>query len=124
MNHKNIIDRIISLPSDFDVRGNISMTALLRESGYLSEFENITVEDIREQLEYKFEKVEDWLNYSENKRSLPGWFLKLYDSQIYVVGFLDEDGSTTVLNEFKDRNEACAVFIKNEIEAMRKIQSE
>lgn len=120
MTKTNVIDAIIRLPSDFNNLSNVSMFSLLHASGYFSEFEKISEETIREQLEKTPDRVEDWLVYSEDKRSVPGWYFKSDDEHKYVVGYIAIDGPTKEQYEYDNQIAACAAFIKKEVEGIRK----
>ena len=117
MKVNDILSRLITLPSNFQSVGNMSIYDLLKETGYFDIHEKISVESIRNTLAKSPEYVEDWIIYSEDKRSAFGWYFKQQDNKRYVVGLLS--GDRKVGNEYGNRLEACAIFIKNEIESIR-----
>lgn len=119
MTLNEIIEAIIGLPSNY-IACNTSPWEFLKKSGYFAEHEQISDEIIRQKLAEHPERVNEWVNYSENKRSTPGWFLKTDDKRSYIVGYIDSQSRITEQNEFVDPITACAKFIKKEIEAMRK----
>lgn len=119
MQEDNIIDELIKLPNQFNTILNKSIYDLLRDTGYFEIYDQILVENIYKKLSvYPSKFVEDWLSYSENKRSNTGWYFKSNEKQKYVVGMLDSEGENNHF-EYKDCIEACAAFIKNEIEDIR-----
>jgi len=65
-------------------------------------------------LRQKTDSVERWIEYSENKRGTPSWYL-LRKEKKYSVGYLDTNGN---LEEgvYDDPCFACALFIKLEME--------
>jgi hypothetical protein len=57
------------------------------------------------------------LIYSSDKRTGSGWYILDAGDGKYQVGFYPEDNNIHV-REYTDLNEACAVFIKQELEAI------
>lgn len=111
------IEIIIALPSKFYSLGNISMFNLLKNSGYFTTYNEIEESDIAKALAIHTEYIEDWINWSQNKRS-DGWFLERKDNSIYEVSYYykgDIQESTVYTNLLA----ACAAFIKHEIEDIR-----
>ena len=53
------------------------------------------------------------------KRSSDGWYLVKNDNEKYEVGKIDADGKKVQFLEFSDKRNACAVFIKREIDELR-----
>ena len=60
------------------------------------------------------------MQYSEDQRC-PGWYLTLNDEDLYEVGFFDDDADSHHSNrvQYENAMDACAVFIKHEIESVR-----
>jgi len=112
---KHTIEKIIHLSYDFRKRGNISSVNLLKESGYLEFFDQITEEEIEEMLKLYPHLVDEWLLWSENKRVIePVWAFMKFDDGSYLVG-----GKENVEINTKDEFKACAAFIKLEAEDLR-----
>lgn len=118
MKVNDTLNGLINLPRKFNSVGNKSIYDLLKETGYFEIHDKISVESIRNRLAQSPEYVKDWILYSEDKRSSSGWYFKQEDSQRYVVGFLNGKGNNSH-NEYADRFEACANFIKHEIDNIR-----
>lgn len=114
----DIIDKIIMIPNDFYKLKNISICYLLKETGYFDVYNKITTEMIEKRLVNYQESIEEWLLYSENKRSSSGYYLTQEDSY-YVVGYIDIKIKKNDKKKYKNKIEACSVFIKNEIEGIR-----
>jgi hypothetical protein len=110
--------RIIGLPNRFKT-ANASIYALLKYSGYFEMHDRITTESIREALSEHPDYIDDWIQYSEDKRCGSGWFI-LPNGTGHQVGFYSSKAGITQTTNYSDRLEACATFIKNEIEAVRK----
>ena len=117
MKKHNILRDIVFLPKRFS-EGNTSMYSLLKESGYFELHNQISEVDILEVLNENLECIDQWLNLSEDKRSSSGWYFKQNDNGKFVVGYYPSDGNFQ-LYEYNDELEACAVFIKQEIDDIR-----
>jgi len=58
--------------------------------------------------------------HSEDKRSNSVWYFQQENEETFVVGFFDRKNSKmNQLIKYTDRIEACAAFIKREIEDIR-----
>lgn len=112
---QEVINRILSLPDKFQKLGNQTFDNLLKDSGYAEISGQIREDDILEAIKQHPEVVKSWFDWSENKRSSSGWFIK-EDKEKYVVSFFpDTEGKE--ITETKDIYKACACFIKKEIES-------
>ncbi|MFP4370527.1 MAG: hypothetical protein ACLFR2_13190 [Candidatus Kapaibacterium sp.] len=121
METKRIIRRILSLPEKFySPENNQSIYSLLQETGYFEAFNNINESTVKEALEHKPQYVDQWLSWSGDKRTDSGWYFIQDGNQKYIVGFLDCDKGTIEKMEYSDRKSACASFIIQEIESIRK----
>jgi len=118
MGKPRTIHDIIFLPDRFYSEGNVSIYSLLKESGYFELHDQISEADIFQELTQHLECIDQWLNWSENKRSSSGWYFRENENGQYVVGYfpLQERLKTT---EYCDKTEACSAFIKREIEDIR-----
>ena len=115
-----ITEAVCKMAKDFGERDNVSMIALLEESGYLENADQITEARILEYLQHHPGLVTTWVLQSENKRTDSGWYIRApHDSDIHqdawVVGFYPA-GET---REFRDGASACAFYVKQEIEKIR-----
>ncbi len=118
MKKNNVLRDIVFLPKRFS-EGNASMYSLIKESGYFEMHNQINEVDIFEVLNENLECIDQWLSLSEDKRSSSGWYFKQNDNGKYLVGHYPSNENNE-LNEYSDEVEACAVFIKYEIEEIRK----
>lgn len=114
-----IIHNILSIPERFKRANNISVNDLLKETGYFQKYESVTEENIKEILLVNYEYIDVWSSYSEDKRSESGYYFK-YDNNNYVVGYLDKSGKVSE-KRYSEKVDACASFIKSEIEEIRKL---
>jgi len=118
MEKVNVIKNIINLPQEF-CKGSVSIFSLLQESGYFDLYEQITEKDIKEELTQHLECIKEWLLYSEDKRNTSGWYFVQNNIEKYIVGYFSLE-ENEITYEYLDKVEACAVFIKKEIETIRK----
>ena len=117
MNTKDIILKVINLPHDFYRLKDVSVYRLLQDSGYFIGYNQISNDDILLELKHHNNAINDWINWSTNKRLNNGWYFERTNDG-YVVG----DHSTGQIAHkqfYNDATEACAAFIKNEIEDIR-----
>jgi hypothetical protein len=117
----NITDTVIDLiyiPRKFEDLGNVSMYSLLSDSGYFEAHSQISESIIREALRAHPDMVDEWMRFSEDKRTNAGWYFRP-THRGYEVGYFSRAPSSIRSAEYSDRTEACAVFIKNEIEEIR-----
>lgn len=119
MNLDNTIDKIIYLPKEFSKKGDTSIYDLLKKSGYFEKFNQISEDKILKAVKENPLCINDWLLWSENKRSDSGWYFKKYSDNKYAVGNLISGKGNIQEIEYSDASVACAAFIKKEIEDIR-----
>jgi len=118
MEKHNISKNIVFLPGRFYAVENISIYFLLRDTGYFEMHDQITEANLFEALIQYPECINQWLSWSEDKRSNSGWYFKQSENGKYVVGYFPtKDGLK--INEYSEIAKACAAFIKHEIEDIR-----
>ncbi len=107
------------MPYEFNRLGNLSMERLLADSGYLNCPEMIQIDDIRRML-LEFPKcIDDWAEYSEDKRSDCGWYLETKSGKPFMVKYYHQDKKKRNAFIYGDRVTACAAFIKLEAEEIK-----
>ena len=121
MKVSDTISGLIRLPRKFKSRGNVSIQDLLQETGYFEIHDEVSSERIHEELIQHPECVDEWMSYSEDKRSSSGWYLKQKDRDTYVVGFYNGKGGKNAQIRYADRIDACAAFIKHEAEDIMRL---
>jgi hypothetical protein len=94
------------------------MFRLLQATGYFEVHDQISEPDIQFGLARSPESVEEWTQYSEDKRT-SGWYIIQDDEGRYEVGFVAENGERSNQIWLDSRLDACAAFIKHEIESIR-----
>ncbi len=117
MKKYDIIMSLVNLASNLvDPKNKKSIQVLIRESGY----ESLDKVDLALELEAVLLKdrslIMDWLNWSENKRTDKGWFIK-NENHRYLVGYFNGAViSKSII--YSSESEACATFILNEINSI------
>lgn len=118
-NVKLIIADVIGVPRQFSEHGNITFYSLLKETGYFDVHDKVSVIAIRDALHTDSDRVIDWLQLSEDKRSNAGWYFRRSDEGDYEVGYFSLKTNDITSVKYSDSIEACAAFIKHEIEEVR-----
>lgn len=113
----NVAAQIITIPRTFTELGNVSIYSLLERTGYFDVPDHISEADIRAALVCCPECIEEWMQYSEGKRT-SGWYITL-DKPRYEVGYVSENGHCAKQAYYDNEMDACATFIKHEIENIR-----
>ena len=116
---KVIVRNIVDIPRKFNSLGNVSTFTLLKESGYFQTHSEIDQNDIYEILLTYPNHVDEWLELSENKRSLSGWYLRKSETGAAEVGCYSHKNGCHDAQKYSDITLACAAFIKSEIEEIR-----
>jgi hypothetical protein len=114
-----IKDKLILLPRVFNRIGNVAIYDLLKETGYFEMYDQLSEEIIFESLAQHPEYVNDWLTYSEDKRTNSGWYFKQEGPNSYKVGYFGGKESENIPYKYIDRIKLCAAFIKRESEDIR-----
>ncbi len=116
MHLNEIIFNVVSITEIFASRNDISVYQLLKDSGYFEKFSAISIKKIKKELKSHPELIQFWLNYSEDKRTSGGWYLKKDNNDFFVGNLLKKSEK-----HFQNEVDACALFIKREIEEIRKL---
>jgi hypothetical protein len=116
MDSSSIAARLIFLPRRFSESGIKSFYTLLKETGYLELKAQVDVQDIREALSAEPKCISEWMQYSENKRCSSGWYFKQEAPNKFIVGYLGDGSSSGRPQQYTDSLDACATFIKHEID--------
>jgi hypothetical protein len=119
MNPNEMIQQIVTLPRRFHSLGNVSIFSLLEATGYFGLHDQISEGDIRAALERCSECVQEWMQYAENKRTSSGWYVTQNDEGCYETGYIADALTRTNRVQYAIAIDACAAFIKHEIENVR-----
>ncbi len=109
--------QLLSLYRRFTETKNISLAEMLVETGYLERYGEVSMEAIVPIIKDNPSYVEDWIEYSENKRTNRGWYIKPESSQ-YVVGCIEKLGEGQS-RFFANKEEACSYFVIHELADIR-----
>ena len=118
MKKDKILLELIFLARKFSKTPSLSIYALLKKAGYFENYNRISVKDIQGSLIQNRECVNDWLQYSDDKRTTSGWYYKIIDKNSFKVGYI-KDGNDNVIGVYTDPTEACSLFIKHEIDEIK-----
>ena len=108
---------LINLPRDFSQKNTISMYDLLQQTGYPDIADQVSEQDLYSELITHPDLVNDWFQYSQDKRCDDGWYFKYSDNNKYLVGCLDK--SSNIETEYNDKFKACAAYIKKELDQIK-----
>ncbi len=111
------VERLVHMPYNFHHK-NKSVYTLPDESGYFEFHKNITENEINQVLQIQPHLVNEWLQWSKNKRTNNGWYFTKGDDEKCFVGHYPESEEFKEINT-SDEFYACAAFIKRESERIR-----
>ena len=116
----NIATEIVTIPRRMHSEDK-SPFALLKETGYFELHDQVSVSDIRNALVRDPTCVQEWMQYIDDQRCSSSWYFALNDENLYEVGFYDSNADPARSNQVVCDNamDACAAFIKHQIESIR-----
>jgi hypothetical protein len=115
----DIVTSIVTIPRRFQT-GDVSVFGLLKATGYFELHDEISESDIRDALLEDPRCVQEWTQYCSDKRTSTGWYIRLNDEELYEVGYFDIKAEyDTCRMQYENQVDACAAFIKREIESIR-----
>lgn len=109
------VDDVVSLAARYREQEALSIHEMLKRTGYSERRAFLTVEAIRKVLARSPEYLREWLDYSADKRSNGGWYIRVENGG-FEVGNLDSAGCVAERRSYSDPEEACAAFIRHELE--------
>jgi len=94
---------------------------LLKETKYFELHNEASVHDIRKALACDPVCVQEWMQYIDDQRCSSSWYFGLNDENLYEVGFYDSNADPARSNQvvYDNAMDACAAFIKHQIESIR-----
>jgi hypothetical protein len=118
----DIATEIVTIPRKFHTR-DMSIFDLLKETGYLELHKEVSVSDIRNALALDPACVQEWMQYIDDQRCSSSWYFALNDEGLYEVGFYDSNTDPARSDQvvYENAMDACAAFIKHQIESIRTI---
>ncbi|MDR0715109.1 MAG: hypothetical protein LBF89_12785 [Bacteroidales bacterium] len=122
MEKMQVVKNIIFLPKRFYTERDVSMYSLLKESGYFELHNQISETDIIGDIIQHPECIDQWLILSADKRCSSGWYFEQMNNDKYIIGYYPPSSQENLKTmEYLNKFEACAAFIKREIEDIRKL---
>jgi len=106
-----IVERVCQIPAEFRRVRTKSVIQLAEEIGLPEYRRCITWSAVESQLKAQPELVDDWLRWSEDKRTSSGWYISENDEEVVVGCYPDAKEQ-----RFADRTSACAQFVVHEME--------
>src|ERR1043165_6939665 len=103
---EEIARRVCEIPSEVHRRGDVSVAALVEESGFDHTDTSALRQAIEQQLRARPVLIEDWLGYSADKRSSRGWYFQ--DHPGPAVAYFESGVGTSREQRFTDRAPACS----------------
>jgi hypothetical protein len=117
---KSAIRKICELPIAFS-RGNKSPFELALKSGFVFIKKKDSLEFIKRNLENQISLIDWWQQWSEDKRTDNGYFLKIGDKNI--VGYVDYNKNGLIKEvEYDSELDACSEYILLEVSNILKIR--
>jgi hypothetical protein len=113
----DVVAKIILIPRTLSKSKNLSIEELLKEIGYFSAYNEITEHLIRQKLSQCQRCIDEWIAYSDDKRTNAGYYFKQKGKE-YIVGYLGNDYK---LMRFDNKIDGCGSYIKKEIEEIRRL---
>lgn len=109
----DIVLRLIQLPRQVNITGK-PIHDLIVDMGCTTMSLKTPAAVIRQILVQHPDYVDEWLLYSENKRTDSGWYV-VVESGRYEVGYYSIETGRRVEAIYHDKTDACAAFIEHEI---------
>lgn len=111
----NYLQELVNLPRNFK-KSNLSWADLLLPK--LSFFLKIQVSEIQDYIANHDELMNEWIEFSENKRSSEGFYISKVKSNIFEVGFFLETKKEKKI--YKNKEIAVSNFIVRELQHFEK----
>jgi len=117
MEMNEVFQTLVQFPRYFYAGRSRSFIDVYNDTKYFELHESITVPRLYEALKQDPKCVEEWALRSGDKRTTTGWYFNI-EADASEIGFWDGHGIVKK-QRFDDRFEACAEFIKKELEDVR-----
>ena len=111
----HFVDDVVGLAGRYRKQEDLSIYEMLKRTGYTERRESLTIEAIRKVLARSPEHLSEWLEYSADKRSGGGWYIRGENGR-FEVGNIHADGRVGERRSYSDLEEACADFIQRELD--------
>ena len=114
---KDIAESVVRLPRAFHT-DNMSIFDLASRTGYFGRASEVGEDLIRECLAAVPALADDWLAFSDDRRTSGLYFRAT--ARGYEVGYVGSAKGQRAATGYADKLDACAKFIKSELEEMRR----
>jgi hypothetical protein len=120
MTRIEVIKNVLGIAQRHATEDDSSVLSLVAESGYFQAFNDVSEQDLYEEILAHPNLIKEWIGFSEDKRTT-GWYLREETDGTLKLGYIPEKGERVEVpaRYFKDRASAVATFIKLEIEGVR-----
>lgn len=119
VNKSHMVAQLVTLARRFQSLGNVSIFSLVEQTGYFELCHEVSESDIRAALISCPKCLQEWLQYSADKRTPTGWYLAENDEGCYETGYIAVGHIRTSRVQYENGIMACACFIKHELESIR-----
>jgi hypothetical protein len=119
-NLEEVIKKIIQIPLKTKENKNLSLYQIFNDTNYGKYSKNINIENIKKVLLENNFLIDHWFNYSSDKRTKNGYFLR-EENDIYEIGYLNNN-EIEIIRTYNSELEACANFIKSELEYLENMK--
>jgi hypothetical protein len=109
------VERVCYIARDFRRPGAPSVQALLEASSYRAVRGGLDVAQLEDVVESQPQLVEDWLRYSEDKRTSGGWAF-YPEGEAWVVSQPFPNQGASVERRYSRASAACAEYILAELD--------
>lgn len=116
MSIDDIVMKIILMPRMHHESRTLSMVDLIKQSGYYSEYDNVTEDLIRQKLSQFPKCVDEWMTYTEGMRGSGFYFVET--ENVWDVGYLGAKYDFPP-KHYTKKVDACTWLIKHFIEDIR-----
>lgn len=96
----------------------MSAIEIVKISNYWKYRDNISLEDIIDEVKSDSSIVDSWIQFTEDKRWTPAWGLSHFDGN-YTLFYMFRNGNTEIEIKYKSGYDACARLIRLEMEGIR-----
>jgi hypothetical protein len=114
---ERIYELPVSLKAEMALRSEVSLLGLVMSTGYPVIRSDVDVALLQDGIRWRREILGRWLRYSAEKDATWGWFFEVDRRGSYSVG-RRSGFSEKARFEIADPWEACAFFIKQELDAI------
>jgi len=97
---------------------NLAPVEFMERSGYWKFRDQISIDDLEEEIEANPELVDLWLLFTDDKRWTPAWGISHFSDE-YALFYMFRNGKTELQIEYKHGHEACARLIRFEMEGIK-----